>query len=90
MTRLSKVKKLEERIAPSMFAFGSSTNFSGSASGDVNGHSLDSHAAANANANANASASVGWINPLLLRAALLQHGLVDASANIDTSGNIAY
>jgi hypothetical protein len=79
MTRLNKVKKLEERIAPSMLGLG--VHLNANASGDVGGISVDSHATANVHA----SASSGWANPLLYVRALEQQGLIESSANLESS-----
>jgi hypothetical protein len=93
MTRLNKVKQLEERIAPSFIGF--SGNAQASANSNLSANAYGNHVDSNASANVDASASAsahggGWINPLLLLRALQQHGLVDASSTIEISNNVAY
>ena len=74
MTRLNKIQKLEDRIAPSMFAFGGNFHLGSNINANVNGHSLaqvDTQASANVNASAH---SGGWVHPALI-GATVQTGL---------------
>ena len=85
MTRLNKVRKLEERIAPSFFGLGANIGLSSDASADAGGHS--GHVDSQAGANVNVSASAGWVNPLHYIRALEQHGLIETSANVDAASS---
>ena len=76
MTRLNKVKKLEERIAPSYFGFSGNAGVSGDAH-------VGNHVDSSASANVSVSASSGWVNPLLLMRALEQNGL-EGSISLDS------
>lgn len=82
MTRLNKVKKLEDRIAPSMFGLGVNLGVSSDVSGGFSSGHVDSQAGANVHV-----AASGWANPLHYIRALEQSGLIESSASVDAAGN---